>query len=97
MACYNEEDYAGYKAVEDFAGGTSLMAGQPRKASVNGHLNLHRGGHLSCTVTDTSFARVKASARRRVAPSFRSGLVLERHHPLTREGLGESDGLTGRL
>ena len=27
---------------------------------VNGHLNLHRGGHLSCTVTDTSFARVKA-------------------------------------
>ena len=33
MACYNEEDYAGYKAVEDFAGGTSLMAGQPRKAS----------------------------------------------------------------
>ncbi len=23
--------------------------------------------------------------------------MLERHHPLTREGLGESDGLTGRL
>jgi hypothetical protein len=49
---------------------------------VNGHLNLHAHGHLSCTVTDTSFARVKTSLEERVAPSFHLGLMLEGHHPL---------------
>jgi hypothetical protein len=54
---------------------------------VKGHLNLHAHGHLSCTVADTSFARVKASLEERVAPSFHLGLVLEGHHPLARESL----------
>jgi hypothetical protein len=49
---------------------------------VKGHLNLHAHGHLSCMVTDTSFARVKASLEERVAPSFHLGLMLEGHHPL---------------